>query len=121
MRINLYPLKVITKFIILDLLVIYMVKINKNLATRLSAQKLFHNILVNNIKKLDFKEVELISRSFANEFLKLEKENNFFVEKVNLSKELKLIFETADKELDSDILAKNHYSTVSVNKYAYLI
>lgn len=53
-----------------------MVKLNKNLATRLSAEKLFDKLIASNQK-----EVELVSRSFANEFYKLEKKHNFFVEK----------------------------------------
>lgn len=95
--------------------------INKNLATRLSAQKLFAELLKENKKELDFSKVELISRSFANEFYNLEIKHNFKVKKLNLSKQLKFIFDNANKELDSDILAKNEYSTVSVEKYASLI
>jgi len=98
-----------------------MVVLNKNLATRLSAQKIFVKLLESNQKELDFVDVELVSRSFANEFYKLEKKHNFYVKKKNLNKNLLSIFENAGKVLDSNILSKNKFDTVSVEKYASLI
>ena len=98
-----------------------MITLNRNLATRLSAQKIFVKLLENNQKELDFTGVELVSRSFANEFYKLEKKHNFYVKKKNLNKDLLSIFDNAGKVLDSNILKRNKFTTVSVEKYDYLI
>ena len=63
----------------------------------------------------------MVSRSFANQLILLEKENNINISKINLNKEVKFMFKTADKVLDTDILSKNHYSTISLKHYASLI
>lgn len=98
-----------------------MITLNKNLATRLSAQRLFEDLVKNNQKEIDFSLVEVVSRSFANEFCNLEKSNDFRVEKLNLSEDLKKMFDTALFEIDSDLLKKSDYKSVSVEKYANLI
>jgi hypothetical protein len=101
--------------------VIKMIYLNKNLSTRHLAQSLFKKILDSKDFILNFSNVEIISRSFANEFVNLEKKNNIKIEKLNLSLESKYIFDIADKPLDNDILSKNKFSTTSVQKYANLI
>lgn len=98
-----------------------MISLNKNLATRISAQNLFEKIIKENIFELDFSNVLIVSRSFANEFINLEKNHNIKIKKINMSKDIKYMFENADKPLDNDILARNKYVTTSVEKYANLI
>ncbi len=98
-----------------------MISLNKNLATRISAQNLFEKIIKENTLELDFSNVLIVSRSFANEFVNLEKTHNIKIKKLNMNKDIKYMFENADKPLDNDILARNKYSTTSVEKYANLI
>lgn len=97
------------------------IKLEENLATRESARVLFNKLKENNDFELDFTNVLIASRSFANELLKLEKENNIAVKKLNLNDEVKFMFDTADKILDNDILSRNKYSVISLKKYASLI
>lgn len=98
-----------------------MISLNKNLATRLSAQKLFEKLLCNNMTELDFSNVLIASRSFANELVNLEKKHKFPITKKNMNEEVSYIFSIADKKLDSDILKDNSYTRESVEKYADLI
>ena len=98
-----------------------MINLNKNLATRESAKKLFPELKNKNITELDFDSVLIVSRSFANEFINLEKESNFSVKKLNMKPEIKEMFDNAHKILDSNILNKNKYTTISVEKYADMI
>ena len=98
-----------------------MISLKSNLSTRLYAQKIFHQLLKEKITELDFTNVNIISRSFANEFIKLERENNLEITKKNMNKDIKFMFEISDKILDSDILSDNKYSTTSVEKYADMI
>lgn len=98
-----------------------MLILDKNLATRESAKVLFAKVVSENILSLDFRKVEIISRSFANEFVKLEKENKLLIVKKNLSKDNKTMFDYADKVLDSDILSKNKYTTISLKQYESMI
>ncbi len=98
-----------------------MIYLNKNLATRALAENLFKKIVNENILELDFSGVLIVSRSFANEFVNLEKVHNIKIKKINMKKDVKYMFNNADKPLDNDILARNKYSTISVEKYANLI
>lgn len=98
-----------------------MISLNNNLATRLSAQKLFEKLLQNKITELDFSNVEIVSRSFANEFINLEKTHDVSIKKKNMSKEVEFMFKTACEPMKSNILRDNNYTTVSVEKYADLI
>ena len=98
-----------------------MISLNKNLATRLSAQKLFEKLLSDNITELDFSNVEIVSRSFANEFVNLEKTHNISIKKLNMNKEVEFMFKIALEPMKSNILKDNNYTTVSVKKYADLI
>lgn len=113
------------KFIIFDILLligdVYMILLSKNLATRESANNLFKKLLNNSDNKLDFSNVEVVSRSFANEFMNLEKKNLITFRKYNMKPEVKYIFDNALKELDSNLLEKNNFDVVSVKKYASLI
>lgn len=86
-----------------------------NLATRKSATNLFSLLKEKKINILNFDGVETISRSFANQFVLLEKENNYFFEKINMSKDIKYMLENADKKLNTDILTNNSYRTISLN------
>ena len=94
---------------------------HSNLATRESAKRLFPHIIEENISILDFSTVQVISRSFANEFLILEKKYNLQLEKKNMSVDVKKMFENASKTLDSNILEKNEFSVISGDKYENLI
>ncbi len=98
-----------------------MILLQKNLATRESANNLFDKLLNNSDNELDFSNVEVVSRSFANEFMNLEKNNNISFTKKNMTPEIKSIFDNALKKLDSNLLEKNSFSVVSVKKYASLI
>lgn len=96
-------------------------KLTQNLATRESARILFKKVLGSNITNLDFSDVKVISRSFANEFINLEKEYNLKISKDNMSKEVKKMIQTADMIFDNDILSKENYKTVSVSHLVNLI
>lgn len=98
-----------------------MISLNKNLATRESAQNLFKKIVKANIMELDFADVSIVSRSFANEFVNLEKEYNIKIKKLNMNKDINYMFKNASRPLNNDILSRNKYSTTSVEKYANLI
>ena len=98
-----------------------MIYLNSNLATRLSAQKLFQKLLENNINELDFSNVEILSRSFANEFANLEKLHNISIKKLNMNKEVEFMFKKAFSPVKSNILQDCSYETVSIQKYQNLI
>ncbi len=98
-----------------------MIILNKNLATRMSAQNLFEKIKKESDYSLDFKNVIIASRSFTNEFVNLEKKHKIEVKKKNIKKDVKMMFDIADKPLNSSILQQEKYSTVSIDKYAHLI
>lgn len=68
---------------------------SKNLALRDSARKVFALYVKENYGCLDFSNVELVSRSFANEFMKLEKKNNLNIEKKNMDEEVEFMFKQA--------------------------
>jgi hypothetical protein len=84
-----------------------MIQLSKNLSTISLAQRLFKKILSSKSHSLDFSNVEIVSRSFANEFVNLEKEKKVRIEKLNLSSENQYVFDIADKPLDNNILSKN--------------
>ncbi|NCC70637.1 hypothetical protein EOM09_03570 [bacterium] len=71
---------------------------SKNLALRENARDLFKFLFENNIKTIDFKEVEYVSRSFANELLSLEKENKFNINKINMNDDVSIMFKYALEE-----------------------
>lgn len=98
-----------------------MIILDKNLATRESARILFKSLYSKKDNIIDLKEVIFVSRSFTNELLNLEKENNFYIKKINMNKDVKYMFSIADKVLDSDILSKNKYSTISLKDIENLI
>ena len=82
-------------------MVSYNIKENfsKNIALRENARELFNFLLLNNnYDSIDFKEVEFVSRSFANEFAKLEKENNISFKKINMNQSINSMFECALEE-----------------------
>lgn len=95
--------------------------LEKNLSTREHAQFIFLKLIKKNIKSLDFNKVIIISRSFANELYKLEKINKYYLEKINIKKEIQQMLDTADKELDNDILSKESYTNLDLKSIASLI
>jgi len=95
--------------------------LNEHLATRESARVLFQKVLEKEITNLDFSRVKVISRSFANEFITLEKENNLKISKDNINQEIKKMILTADQIFDNDILLKENYKTVSISHLSSLI
>lgn len=95
--------------------------LNENLATRESARNLFNKVINENITNLDFSKVKIISRSFANEFINLEKENKLKISKDNMSNNLKKMILTADVSFDNDILSKESYKIISISNLASLI
>lgn len=60
-------------------------KLGINIALRDNARELFEFLVSNKIEVLDFYEVEFISRSFANELLKLETKKNISFKKINMN------------------------------------
>lgn len=95
--------------------------LNENLATRESARNLFNKVINEDITNLDFSKVKIISRSFANEFINLEKENKLKISKDNMSNNLKKMILTADVSFDNDILSKESYKIISISNLASLI
>jgi len=91
-------------------------KIAKVFSTRQTARQLFEKIIEDKIDALDFKDVEIVSRSFANELINLEKENDFELKKINMNKDVSFMFEYADKKVDSNMLKRTKHRTVSLNK-----
>ena len=88
--------------------------ISKVLSTRNTARNIF--LKLNNEKKdtLDFAGVDIVSRSFANEWLNLEKNHN--IKKINMNKEVSFMFRYADKKLDSNVLKNSKYRTISIDE-----
>ena len=98
-----------------------MIKLKQNLGTRQFAREIVDKILGEKEKILDFSQVSVVSRSFSNELVNLEKKHKISIKKINMSKNVEYMFSIADKVLDSDILARTKYKVVSVEKYAHLI
>ncbi len=73
-------------------------KLGINIALRDNARELFEFLVSNKIEVLDFCEVEFISRSFANELLKLESKNNIFFKKINMNSTIDTMFYHALEE-----------------------
>ena len=81
---------------------------SKNIALRENARELFDFLLLNNnFTYLDFKDVEFVSRSFANEFAKLEKKNNKYFKKINMNNSINSMFECALEEIPKKKLSLN--------------
>ena len=91
-------------------------KIAKVFLTRQTARQLFEKIIEDKIDALNFKDVESVSRPFANELINLEKENDFELKKINMNKYVSFMFEYADKKVDSNMLKRTKYRTISLNK-----
>ncbi|MDA3856053.1 MAG: hypothetical protein PF569_07355 [Candidatus Woesearchaeota archaeon] len=77
------------------------------LALRSTARHLFDIIIEENITTLDFKNIEFISRSFANELLKLEKETKLKLEKINMSSNVSFMIKFALENRTED--SKTNY------------
>ncbi len=74
-------------------------KFSKNIALRDNARELFNFLIANNnFKTIDFENIEFVSRSFANEFAKLEKQNNIYFKKINMNNSISSMFECALEE-----------------------
>lgn len=86
------------------------------LATRETARELFAKLKAQKIYALGFKGIESVSRSFANEWLSLEKEHNYKFRKLNMSKDVSFMFEYAGKKVDSDILKQSKYRIVPLRE-----
>ena len=85
------------------------------LATRKTAKDLFVRLKSENINALEFNDVDSVSRSFANEFVNLEKEQNYLFKKRNMNKDVSFMFDYALKKLDNNILKHSKYKTVSLD------
>jgi len=87
-----------------------------NLGTRSFARSMFKELLKKKDFLIDFRNVEVASRSFTNELITLEKKNNIKIKKINMNNDVKFMFNIADKKLDTDILSKNKYKVMSIKK-----
>lgn len=86
------------------------------LTTRETARELFAKLKAQRVDALDFKDVESVSRSFANEWLSLEKEHDYRFKKLSMNKDVSFMFEYADKKIDSDILKQSKYRIVPLSE-----
>ena len=91
-------------------------KFSINVALRENARDLFSFLIKKDIKIVDFSEVEFVSRSFANELLSLEKENNFNIEKINMNESISVMFEYALEESPKRKLNSSPFKIGNVDK-----
>ena len=91
-------------------------KIAKILSTRQIARDQYKICREKKIDTLDFKDVVFVSRSFANEWINLEKEHNYKFKKINMNKDVSFMFNHAKKNIDSNVLKNSEYKTVSFDE-----
>jgi hypothetical protein len=90
--------------------------IPKILSTREKARELFQEMTKENKTTFDLKNVEMISRSFANEWLNLEKEKDYKFKKTGMNETVAHIFKNADKKADKKNLKNKKYNVISIEK-----
>lgn len=86
------------------------------ISTRETARELFKKLMKEKVTTLDFKDVDMISRSFAHEWISLEKEHNYEFRKIGMNKDVSFMFEYAEKKPSHNILKESGYKEISLNK-----
>jgi hypothetical protein len=93
-------------------------KLNNYIVTRTSIINLFKEInQLHNIKiEIDFKEVKFISRSCVDEYLKQKENSSKEINELNLSKDIKEMFDIVEKQrtCKRNIETEAHHKSISL-------